>query len=152
MAEPFSKTLYVGWSDVDANGHMANTAYLSKVVDVRMMFFEEQGFTMRDFERLRLGPVVMRDELEYFREFRMLELIRITLSLAGLSEDGSRFRLRNELFKEDEKLAARLSSTGGWLDLAARKLISPPDKLAEVMKNLVRTEDFEQLPSSLKTG
>ncbi len=109
MAELFSRTLYVGWSDVDANGHMANTAYLSKVVDVRMMFFEEQGFTMRDFERLRLGPVVMRDELEYFREFRMLELIRITLSLAGLSEDGSRFRLRNELFKEDEKLAARLS-------------------------------------------
>jgi acyl-CoA thioester hydrolase len=152
MAELFSRTLYVGWSDLDSNGHMANTAYLSKVVDVRMMYFDEQGFTMRDFERLRLGPVVMRDDLEYFREFRMLEPIRITLSLAGLSEDGSRFRLRNEMFKEDGKLAARLTSTGGWLDLAARKLISPPDKLVEAVKNLIRSEDFEELSSSLKSG
>lgn len=32
----FSKTLYVGWGDLDANGPQGNTAYLDKAADVRM--------------------------------------------------------------------------------------------------------------------
>ena len=37
----FSKTLYVGWGDLDANGHMRNTAYLDKAADVRMYYFAD---------------------------------------------------------------------------------------------------------------
>jgi len=150
MSQPFTKTFHIGWADLDSNGHMKNTAYLDKAVDVRMMYFQEHGFTMREFEQLRLGPVVMRDEIEYFREMRLLETITITFTLAGCSPDGSRFRLRNEFFRADGKPAARLSSTGGWLDLAARKLIAPPTALATALNDLVRSEDFEELPASVK--
>jgi acyl-CoA thioester hydrolase len=150
MTDIFSKTFHVGWADLDSNAHMKNTAYLDKAVDVRMMFFQEHGFTMREFERLRLGPVVMRDEIEYFRELRLLERVKITLTLAGASDDGTRFRLRNDYYREDGQLAARLTSTGGWLDLTSRKLTSPPAQLFEVMGRLARSEDFEELPSSLK--
>jgi acyl-CoA thioester hydrolase len=150
MADAFARSLHVGWGDLDSNAHMKNTAYLDKAVDVRMMFFQEQGFTMREFERLRLGPVVMRDDIEYFRELRLLEPVRITLTLAGMSEDGSRFRLRNEFFREDGKLAARLSSMGGWLDLAARRLTAPPENLFRTLRALAQSVDFELLPSSLK--
>ncbi len=150
MTEIFSKTFHVGWGDLDSNGHMKNTAYLDKAVDVRMMFFQEHGFTVREFERLRLGPVVMRDEIEYFRELRLLEWVKITLTLAGASDDGTRFRLRNDYYCEDGRLAARLTTTGGWLDLMSRKLTSPPAPLIEVMRLLTRNEDFEVLPSSLK--
>lgn len=57
MSEVFAKTLYVGWGGLDSNAHMKNTAYLDKAVDVRMMYFQEQGFSAREFARLRLGPV-----------------------------------------------------------------------------------------------
>ena len=66
-------TLMAGWADMDSNAHMRNTAYLDKAVDVRMLFFTKMGFPATEFERLRLGPVVMRDEVEYFLEIRMLE-------------------------------------------------------------------------------
>ena len=82
-----------------------------------MMLFNERGLSMRELERMRIGPVVMRDEIEYFRELRLLEPITVTLSLAGLSSDASRMRLRNEFFREDGRLVARMTSTGGWLDL-----------------------------------
>ena len=49
MMEIFSKTFHVGWGDLDSNAHMKNTAYLDKAVDVRMMFFQEHGFTMHEF-------------------------------------------------------------------------------------------------------
>lgn len=141
----FERTLHVGWGDLDFNGHMRNTAYLDKAGDVRMMYFAERGFSLREFERLRFGPVVFRDEVEYFREMRMLEPIRVTLSLAGLSADRRKFRLRNQFFRPDGELAVRLVSSGGWLDLTARKLAVPPEGLAEALGSLVRDEDFTEL-------
>ncbi len=143
----YAKVLVAGWGDMDFNGHMRNTAYLDKPADVRMMYFSENGFPMTEFVRRRLGPVVMKDEVEYFKEVGLLEQLRVTLSNAGLSEDGSRFRLRNEFFRSDETLAAKVTSAGGWLDLSTRKLVVPPDGLLRALQSLARAEDFEVLPS-----
>ena len=143
--EMFVRRLRAGWGDVDFNAHMRNTAYLDKSADVRMMFFSENGFSMAEFVRLRIGPVVMKDEIEYFKEVGLLEEVDVGLALAGLSDDGSRFRLRNEFLRTDGKLCARVTSLGGWLDLVARRLVSPPEKLLAVLKTLPRTEDFEVL-------
>src|SRR5512134_3825516 len=114
--------LLAGWADMDANAHMRNTAYLDKAVDARMLFFTAMGFPATEFERLRIGPVVMRDEVEYFLEVRLLDTLRVTLELCGLSPDGSRFRVRNEFYRQDGRIAARVTSTGGWLDLSRRRL------------------------------
>src|SRR5688572_20452650 len=92
----YEKTLYAGWRDMDYNSHMANTAYLDRAADVRMMYFSENGFSADEMLRLKIGPVVMKDEIEYFREVRLLQELRAGLSLAGLAPDGSRFMLRNE--------------------------------------------------------
>jgi len=146
VSEPFSHTIYVGWGDLDANGHMRNTAYLDRSADVRMMYFAARGFPMREFERLRLGPVVRRDELEYYREMRLLESVRVTLAMAGLSADNARFRVRNEFFREDGRVVARVISDCAWLDQEARKLTAPPEQLALCLKELARTEDFAELP------
>src|SRR5262245_22087321 len=129
---------------MDFNAHMRNTAFLDKSADVRLRLFREQGFSSEEFHRLRIGPVIRKDELEYFKEVRLMEEMRVTLAAAGLAEDGSRFRLRNE-FWLGEKLAARVTSEGGWLDLDKRKLVVPPERLADALKRLARTDDFGAL-------
>lgn len=146
----FERTFHVGWGDLDSNSHMANTAYLDLCVDVRFMYFAEQGFSAQEFMRRRLGPVVLRDELDYYRELHLLDTVRINLLLVGISDDGSRFRIRNEFYRADGALAARVTTTGGWLDLAARRLVAPPAELAAVLGNLTRAEDYEDMPSSVK--
>ena len=103
----YSKTLYAGWSDMDFNSHMRNTAYLDKSADVRQMFLMEHGFPMEEFIRLKIGPVVMKDEVEYFREVGLQQQITVTYVLAGQSGDGSRFLLRHEIFRADGKLRVR---------------------------------------------
>jgi len=145
----FVKKFNVRWGDMDFNAHMKNTAYLDISGDVRMMYFAENGFPMSEFVRLKVGPVVMRDEIDYRSELRLLEPIRVNLTLAGLSDDASRFYLRNEFFREDGKCAASVTSMGGWMDLAVRKLTTPPDKLAQVLHALVKSADFKVLDSSL---
>ena len=146
----FEKRLFAGWGDMDFNSHMRNTAFLDKAADVRMMFFSENGFPADEFGRLRIGPVVRKDEIEYFREIRLLEELRVTLAMAGHADDGSHFTIRNEFWRGDQKLAARVTSTGGWLDLSLRKLVLPPEPLLAAMRSLARTEDFQVLPSSIK--
>jgi acyl-CoA thioester hydrolase len=148
----YSKKLYAGWGDMDFNSHMKNTAFLDKSVDVRMMFFAENGFPMAEFVRLRMGPVVMKDEVEYFKEVGLLQEVHINLALCGLAPDASRFILRNEMSRADGKLCARITTTGGWLDLAARKLMAPPAEMLATFGLLPRTEDFTVLPSSIRTG
>ncbi|KFN43974.1 thioesterase family protein [Arenimonas oryziterrae] len=145
----FTQTMIAGWGDMDFNSHMRNTAYLDKSADSRMLFFAAHGFSAQEFARRRIGPVVRKDEVDYFREVNLLETIEVGLSLAGLSEDGSRFRLCNEFTRADGKPSARVISTGGWLDLAARKLIVPPEALLAAMRLLPRTDDFVALPSSV---
>ncbi len=151
MSEPFSIATIAGWGDMDANAHMANVAYMNKCVDARMSFFVHCGFPASEFARRRIGPVVRRDEIEYFREVSLLEPITVTLALGGCAPDGSRFRLVNEVVRADGKVAARVRTEGGWLDLAARKLIAPPPELMTALQKLPRSADFEELPSSLKS-
>ena len=146
----YEKTFIAGWGDMDFNSHMRNTAYLDKSADIRMMFFSENGFPMAEFMRLRVGPVIMKDEVEYFREVQLLETLKVTLSQAGQAEDGSRFLLRNEIYRGDGKLVARVTSAGGWLDLSTRRLIVPPKALSMAMQSIPKTDDFQVLVSSIK--
>lgn len=146
----FERTFQVSWAQLDSNAHMANTAFLDLVVDVRFLYFAEMGFPPEAFAKQRIGPVVRRDELDYFRELRLLEPVKVNFLLAGLSEDASRFRLRNELFRGDGELAARVTSLGGWFDLAARRLVAPPAELARALRALERTGDFAALESSVR--
>ena len=143
----YSQTLYAGWADMDFNSHMASTAYLNKCVDVRLMLFAKNGFPASELARLK---VAMRDELEYFREVGLLQEIVVTNALAGLSDDGSRWAVRQEVLNTDGKLCARNTSVGGFLDLAVRKLVAPPENLLAVFKAMDRTEDFTVLQSSIK--
>ena len=67
-----------------------------------------------------------------------------------LFADGSRFSLKNELWREDGKLLARVTTTGGWLDLNTRKLIVPPKELLAALRLLSKADDFQVLASSIK--
>lgn len=144
----FERFFRAGWADVDFNAHMRNTAFIDKAGDVRMMYFESAGFPMREFQRQNIGPVLRGDHAEYFREIRLMEEMRITQECAGLSDDGRKWRIRNQIYRVDGILAASVTSSGGWLHLVERKLVAPPEKLHAAMLALPRTPDFEILKSS----
>ncbi|MCB1049882.1 MAG: thioesterase family protein [Acidobacteria bacterium] len=141
----------VGWGDLDANGHMRNTAFLDMAATTRMRFFAEHGFPIESFAQLRIGPVVRKDEVTYFKEFKLLEGIKVSFELGGLSSDASRMKLCNRFYKSDGRLAAEVMTTGGWMDLKARSLIAPPEPLANLLREMARTEGFEELATSLKS-
>lgn len=142
----YAKEFLAGWGMMDFNGHLANTAYLDLAADVRMAFFADHGFPPGEFRKLGLGPVVRKDEVEYFREVGLHDVVTITHAAAAMSPDGSRFILENEVWSAAGERAARVRSTGGWLDLRARKLVAPPPALLAALQLVPRTQEFVELP------
>jgi len=141
----YAREFLAGWGTMDFNGHMANTAYLDLAADVRMAFFAEHGFPPSEFRRLALGPVMRKDELEYFREVGLHETVTVTYAVLAMSADGARFVVENEIWSAAGERAARVRSTGGWLDLRERKLVAPPTALLAAFAAVPRAPGFVEL-------
>lgn len=142
----YSKEFLAGWAAMDFNGHMANTAYLNLAADVRMSFFAEHGFDPGELRKLAVGPVIRKDEVEYFREVGLHETVTVTYAVLAMSADGARFIVENEIWTARGERAATVRSTGGWLDLRARKLVPPPPALLAAFAQSPRAPDFVELP------
>jgi acyl-CoA thioester hydrolase len=144
----YAREFLAGWGSMDFNGHMANTAYLNLAADVRMAFFAEHGFPPGEFRRLALGPVMRKDEVEYFREVGLCDTVTVTYAVLAMSVDGARFVVENEIWSAAGERAATVRSTGGWLDLRARKRAAPPAALLAVFQQVPRALGFVELPAA----
>jgi acyl-CoA thioester hydrolase len=145
MGERYEKTFEVRATDLDVNRHLTSSAYLEYAIHARMSSFAELGL-LAVLEAERVAPVVFRDEIDYRRELRVLDRVSVSVELAGLSEDGSRWRLHHEFTRSDGALSARIRTSGAWFDVTTRKLTLPPPVLARDFATLHHTDDFEVLP------
>jgi acyl-CoA thioester hydrolase len=143
----FEQKYRVGWSDLDGNAHMANTSYLDHAHNTRFLFFALNGFTGERFAAEKFGPVVVRDEVVYRKELRLLEEFTVNFELAGISDDGVRFRIRNTFRTASGDFAAAVTSEGLWFDLERRRPRAPPLDLDDLMRSLQRSDDYADIPS-----
>jgi acyl-CoA thioester hydrolase len=141
----WSKSIEVRWADVDANQHVRHSAYADYATHVRVEWMLHSGFGPSRLAELKIGPIIVEERTQYFKELRMSERIRVDLALAGLSADGQRYRFRQHFYREDGRLAARYELTGLWLDLSTRRRAPPPPGVNELIRQLVRTDDFVTL-------
>jgi acyl-CoA thioester hydrolase len=142
----YEKIFTVRWADCDVNGHMRNTAYSEYAIDVRVGYLAEHGFGFERFVEEQIGPVLLREEIDYLREVRLGETITVNYTALGLSPDNGLFKLQHDFTKAGGKPCARIVLSGGWMDLRTRKLVPAPELLARIMGGVPRAEGFAELP------
>ena len=142
----YTKIFVVRWGECDVNGHMRNTVYSEYGVETRVCYLAEHGFPFSRIEEIGLGPVILREEIDYLHELRLGETVEVDCTRLGLSPDGARFKLAHDFWRPGGKKAARVVLLGGWLDLRARKLTPPPDDLRDAMASIPAGEPYEELP------
>ena len=148
----FERLFRVGWSDLDGNAHMGNSSYLDYASNIRMLFFAEHGFTVSRFASEKFGPVVVRDELVYRKELKLMDEFKLDFEATGISQDGVRFRVRNTFRNKLDELLATVSSEGVWFDLERRRPRTPPDDLDSLMRSLKRSNDYGEIPPRSTSG
>jgi acyl-CoA thioester hydrolase len=144
--ERFTRSFVVRWADCDANGHLRNTCYSEYAIEVRMAFLAKHGFGLPEFRRAGVGPVLLREEIDYLRECHMGEEVAVDFTAIGRSADDARFKIAHEVVKPGGKKAARLVVHGGWLDLGTRRLRPPPPELQAIWDQVAHLGDLEVLP------
>ena len=130
---------------MDANRHLANTAYLDFGGHTRIDFLASLGFDQKYMETHQIGPVVFYEHVYYFREVFPGKPIKVSLDLMGLSSDGMFFEFHHNFYDHTGKNFAHTELMGGWMNLSTRKLIPLPVVLLDRFKEVPKHPDFRIL-------
>lgn len=141
----FTKEFDVRWSDLDANRHMANSAYQNFMSHVRMAFLIEHGFGQQQMAAYNMGPVIFSEQIFYFKEIHQGTPITVTCEVTGLSDDGSFFRFKHDFYDAKGNNMARGLMAGAWMHLESRKIESLPAELCELIQIISKSADFKTL-------
>jgi acyl-CoA thioester hydrolase len=58
-------------------------------------------------------------------------------------KDYSRWSIQHQILKNGETLCAVITVDGAWINVAERKLMSPPEQVIEVFSKMPIAETFE---------
>ncbi len=141
----YIKEFEVRWSDVDANRHLANSAYINFMSHTRMTFLWELGFNQKTMHENQIGPVVFYEHMYYFKEVFPGKPIKVSLEVMGLSEDGMFFEFHHNFYDSNGKNVAHCEMMGAWISLKTRGLIGLTDDLLAIFNSTVKPEGFRVL-------
>lgn len=141
----YLKEFEIRWSDVDANRHLANSAYLNFMSHTRMSFLMEIGFDHRSMEHHQIGPVVFHEHIYYFKEAFPGKPIKVSMEIMGMSEDAKFFEFHHNFYNHKGENFAHCEMMGAWMDLKTRKLVGLKDDLLRIFAAVEKVEDFKVL-------
>lgn len=135
----------IRWSDLDPNQHLANSAYLNFMSATRMKHMVTNGVSYADLKKWQLGPVVLREEIHYFKEVFPGKPVYVSQEVSGLSHEGTFYEIRHNFYNHKGENFARGSMTGTWIDLNTRKIAIPHTEIIEKLMTKDRSADFKIL-------
>lgn len=138
------------WADFDPNNHLRHTAYNDYAAESRVRFFNDNGFSLLEFNEFNIGPILFKEETDFYREIRLGEDITVEIRLKGISKNGDRFKFQHKIIKQDGVIAAVIEIYGAWMDLKTRKLTNPPKEILSTFDHLEKTVDFEIIEKKQK--
>ena len=145
MDKKYYIAMEVRWSDLDANRHLANAAYVNYSGHIRTKFLAENGFSQKEFQAHSIGPIVFSETTHFFKEIVPNETLYLTMELRGVSENRVFFEFAHNFYKADGSHAAYSYISGAWLNLEQRKLTLPPEALVTVIDSMPRAQDYKIL-------
>lgn len=139
----YTKQFDIRWSDVDANRHLRNSAYIDYMSHTRMSFMMENGLSQKHLMAHNLGPVAFYEHMYYFREVFPGKPVKVSLQLKGISDDGTYFQFLHNFYDENGNNFARCEMMGGWIDMEARKLTALPKEILDKFNQFEKSDDFK---------
>ena len=144
----YTKEFEIRWSDVDANRHLMNSAYINYLSHTRMSFFSDNGFGQSELAKLNIGPVALSEHMYYFKEVFPGNPVRVSLQLKGISENGMFFEFLHNFYDNKGRNVARCEMMGAWIDLKERKLRGLPKNLFHYLEGMDKAPGFKIISKS----
>ena len=133
------------WSQIDANVHLRHSAYADFCAQARSNMLNQLGLSLAEFSKMKIGPILFREELNYHREISLDEYIKVTVEISKFNRKNSRFSFRHEIFKQNGVRAAVVVVDGAWMNLVERKLTAVPEAWLPVLDKIPRADDYVEV-------
>jgi acyl-CoA thioester hydrolase len=141
----FLKEFEVRWSDVDANRHLANSAYINFMGHTRMAFLKELGFDHKLMAENKIGSIVFYEHMYYFKEVFPGKPVKVSLEVMGMSNDGCFFEFHHNFYDSNGKNVAHCEMMGAWMSLESRQLTRLSQELLECFQQVEKPKGFRIL-------
>ena len=125
MDKKYEYKLQIKETHLDSYRHVNNATYVQLYEEARWDFLtlSDNGFDV--IHETQKGPVVLEINVKYRKELNNREWITITSY--DFSIRGNIMKLKHQMIKENGDVASEAELTFGFMDLAERKLIVPPE-------------------------
>ncbi|MBU2948501.1 acyl-CoA thioesterase [Zobellia uliginosa] len=141
----YLKSFEIRWSDVDANRHLANSAYVNFMSHTRITYLAEIGFGHDILMEKEMGPVVFYEHMYYFKEIFPGRPVKVSMQVMGMSEDGKFFKFHHNFYDYKGRNFAHCEMMGAWMNLKTRKLTGLTDDLLAKFNDVEKPEGYSVL-------
>ena len=141
----YLKDFEIRWSDVDANRHLANSAYVNFMSHTRVAFFDAYNLSLSNLAKFDISPVIFYEHIFYFKEAFLGMPIRVSLEIKGFSEDGMFFMIEHNFYNHKGENLANCELLGAWINLKTRSLSPIPEHLIPELDKFPKSKDFKVL-------
>ncbi len=116
---------------LDTFGHVNNSVYLEIFEEARWEVITKNGYGLAEVQKRQQGPVILKVQLEFLKELKLRENIKILTSTDPFN--GKISMIYQDIYNQKEELCCKAVFTYGFFDLRARKLIEPSPEWLKAM-------------------
>ena len=143
--EEYRLPVQIRWSDLDPNFHLRHSVYYDYGAMCRVHFLNAHALDAAAMQRLKIGPILFREEALFKKEIRSEDKVHITLKLLKAKKDFSRWSIQHQLIKNEDILSAIITVDGAWINIVERKLTHPPEEVFTAFNSMPKGDNFEWL-------
>jgi thioesterase III len=129
--ETYHYDLLIREHHLDSFGHVNHATYLEILEEARWEFITSKGFGLEVVHRTGIGPVVLEMQIQFLREIRLRQPVRIESQL--LSYEKKIGTLRQTILDDSNTICTQAKLVFGLFDMQARKLIMPTPAWLQAM-------------------
>jgi acyl-CoA thioester hydrolase len=126
MNTRFEYKLQIKEFHLDTFGHVNNAVYMALYEEARWDFITSNGYGLDRIKLEKKGPVVLDAQIRFKRELINREWITIVSEPQDPAQSKI-MTIQQQMLKADGAVASEAKFTIGFMDLAERRLILPPE-------------------------
>lgn len=126
--------LTVRSTDVDMIGHVNHAKYLEYLEWARFEWLREEGLTMEELQRRQILPVIVHVSIDYIKELKFDERIRIVSDLLRIG--GKSSVIGQTVYNSVGELACKAEITWVMIDALKRKAVELPPEIKKILQSV----------------
>lgn len=125
-------TLQTQKEDIDSLGHVNNGRYVKFLEDARVNWYEKCGLSLKDFQEMSIGTVVLKMEVLYLKEATLGDHLKVITRPEYLGNTS--FVLKQDIYNQFDEHITDAKVTMVMFDTLLRKSIKVIDQFAQYFK------------------